>query len=331
MSFLFTSTQIKTTKSLITKQLFRRKAFAYLENGIDCYNLLDFQPKITKGKFFVPDFYKNRSGRDKAVFDLQRSAVCMIACSNVFLINEENRYARKIAELARLWTGSITSYETEQAQYEANWNFQTMVTACSSILGLKKYQSEIKDFFSYDYEQCLKLEKLNSRTNNLRNWLAAHMIVAAIARNDNDLFERACDYYRKAIEEEITEVGYMPQEVCRGNRGIHYTLFAIDALTFIAQVTENNGVNLFSYRYKGKSLKTAIEYVLPYLYHPESWPWSKQKQDFSIFPKGQSGWCEIIFRKWKLKGLKKFIKENRPIFDIRLGGAQTLFNGIPLL
>lgn len=324
MNIFFDESKVSSAKTSL-KESFWQEAFLSVKKMAD--ESLSFKPESIKGIFMVPDFYKDRIGRDKAVKPLEETAVAMIALSNIYLITREEQYAQKIVELTEIWTNSITDYGTDQAQYEANWNFQIMGVAISS---LEKNKDSIKNFIDYDYHQCLKLENLNQRTNNLRTWLGAHMIVSAINKADNNLFNRACELYKKAISEEVVEEGYMPKEASRGSRGIHYTFFALDALFFIAEAALNQGVNLYEYQPGGKFLKKATEYILPYVYEPEKWPWSSEEQDFSVFPQYHSGWCEVAYQKWRLKGLEKFLLKNRPIFDPSFGGSQTLFNGIKI-
>lgn len=284
-----------------------------------------YKVKVINGILSVPRFYVDRIGHDKAVYRLEKSAQCMIACANIYAINKQEKYANKVKELADAWTNSIDSYANEQAQFEGNWHLQTMTIACEMVKA--NSEKDFSDFFKWDRKQCLKLIKLNRRENNLLYWLGAHAITSGIANEDRKLFDYACQIYKTAIKSDIIDEGQMPKETAREYRGIHYTFFAIDPLIFIAEAAKHQGKDLFSYSYKGKSILTAIKYILPYIKHPETWHWSNQKQDFSVFPRIHSGWCEVAYREYRLKGLKDFLEKNRPIFDPRNGGAGTLFHG----
>lgn len=319
---IFSNEEIEYAKKHLTEQ---PQKVAYNQLKIIADSAFSYKPKPVKGMLSIPRFYVDRAGWRKASYELETSAKMMISCANIYRITDEQKYAEKAIKIANAWTDSITEYATKQAQYEANWHLQTMATACELIHTY--FKKDIKDFLKWDYSQCLKLERLNKESNNLLYWLAAHMITAAVTNEDKQLFDRACEIYKNAIKEDIAQDGHMPKETARGYRGIHYTFFAIDPLIFIAEIAKHQGYDLFSYSHKNKSLLTAIKYVLLFIKNPETWPWSKDKQDFSVFPRIHSGWCEIAYREWKLKELKDFLDKNRPLFDARTGGAQTLVHG----
>ena len=53
---------------------------------------------------------------------------------------------------------------------------------------------------------------------------------------------------------------------------MHYTLFALDSTTQIAEIARRQGVDLYDYTVGGKCLKKAVDYAAQYLLHLDQWP-----------------------------------------------------------
>src|ERR1700728_3786391 len=84
-------------------------------------------------------------------------------------------------------------------------------------------------------------------TNNHLYWAGVEAAAAAVAAHDPKLFDWAVAAYRTGIAE-IQPDGSMPLEMTRGQRALHYHLYALSPLVYIAEFGEVNGVHLYAER-----------------------------------------------------------------------------------
>ena len=81
--------------------------------------------------------------------------------------------------------------------------------------------------------------------NNHVYWAGVQVGAVAIAANDRKMFDWALMAYRNGVEQ-ITAEGTLPEEMRRGQRALHYHLYAASPLVYIAEFGEDNGIDLYA-------------------------------------------------------------------------------------
>ena len=81
--------------------------------------------------------------------------------------------------------------------------------------------------------------------NNHLYWAGVEVGAIAIAANDRPMFDWAIAAYRNGIRQ-ITPEGTLPLEMRRGQRALHYHLYAIAPLVYLAEFGGDNGIDLFA-------------------------------------------------------------------------------------
>jgi len=81
--------------------------------------------------------------------------------------------------------------------------------------------------------------------NNHLTWAGVQVAAVAIAAGDRKMFDWAVEAGRNGILQ-ITSEGTLPLEMRRGQRALHYHLFAASPLVYIAEFAELNGVHLYA-------------------------------------------------------------------------------------
>lgn len=80
--------------------------------------------------------------------------------------------------------------------------------------------------------------------NNHLYWAGVEIAAIAIAANDHTMFNWAMAAYRNGVSQ-ITPEGTLPLEMRRGQRALHYHLYAIAPLIYLAEFGQDNGLHLF--------------------------------------------------------------------------------------
>jgi poly(beta-D-mannuronate) lyase len=92
--------------------------------------------------------------------------------------------------------------------------------------------------------------------NNHLYWAGVEVSAAGIAANNPALFNWGIATYRTGVAE-IQPDGSLPLEMKRGQRALHYHLYALAPLVYLAEFGEDNGLDLYSERnYALKKLAT---------------------------------------------------------------------------
>jgi len=97
------------------------------------------------------------------------------------------------------------------------------------------------------YYDAVRKNSASDGTNNHLYWAGVEAAAAAVAANDRGLFDWAIETYHKGIDQ-IQPDGSMPLEMRRGQRALHYHLFALAPLVYLAEFGELNGLPLYAER-----------------------------------------------------------------------------------
>ena len=83
--------------------------------------------------------------------------------------------------------------------------------------------------------------------NNHLYWAGVEVSAAGIAANDRALFDWGINTYHVGVAQ-IQPDGTMPLEMRRGRRALHYQLYALAPLVYLAEFGEDNGLHLYAER-----------------------------------------------------------------------------------
>ena len=158
---------------------------------------------------------------------------------------------------ANAMTGSMS---TNQANYMQGWTMGALAitylkvrTAGPVALGatpeqtaavqawMKKVGQQVKDYF-----QARREKRTNDGQNNHLYWAGFTAMAVGVAVNDRALYDWGVGTYEDGVRL-ITPDGTLPLEIARGQRALHYHLFALAPLVTMAEIGEANGQDLYAY------------------------------------------------------------------------------------
>jgi len=147
-----------------------------------------------------------------------------------------------------VFTGKMSSH---QAYYVQGW-----VIGAIAVGWLKVRDSGLETPALHDLivpwivsvtEQTVDFYDSSHARNNHLYWAGVEAAAAGVAANDRKLFDWAVAGYRAGIAE-IQPDGSMPLEMARGQRALHYHLYALSPLVYIAEFGQVNGIDLYAER-----------------------------------------------------------------------------------
>lgn len=151
-----------------------------------------------------------------------------------------------------VFTGTMSS---NQAYYVQGWVIGAIAIAYLKVRGSglvhRDQQHEILLWMmkvvqqTKNYYDTRRQRKTGDSINNHLYWAAVEISAAGIAANNRPLFNWGMDAYLAGVAE-IQPNGSLPLEMKRGQRALHYHLFAAAPLVYLAEFGEDNGLNLYA-------------------------------------------------------------------------------------
>jgi poly(beta-D-mannuronate) lyase len=151
-------------------------------------------------------------------------------------------------------TGAMS---TNQANYVQNWSLGAFAVSWLKVRGanpgtaeqrkaatdwMAKVGGQVQAWFTARH-----VKGTNDGTNNHYYWAGFAVMGAGIAADDHALYDWGVGTYDEAISR-ITADGTLPLEMARGQRALHYHLFALAPIVMMAEFGEANGQDLYARR-----------------------------------------------------------------------------------
>ena len=186
---------------------------------------------------------------EAAADDFQKTGSAKAAACVMEILGEQAK--------ANAMTGSMSS---NQAQYVQNWTIGALAitylkvrSAGSDALESQPGQTaavkawlqtvgrQVQVYFQARHEKQTK-----DGTNNHLYWAGFAVMAAGIASDDHKLYDWGVGTYEEGLNR-IASDGTLPLEMDRGQRALHYHLFALAPLVTMAELASANGQDLYSY------------------------------------------------------------------------------------
>ena len=261
-------------------------------------------------------------------------------------------YANKAIELIRVWSLDL---ETRMLADETAMKIELFITLPGYFYGadlIWNYEggwvgSEKEDFRTWvkkigDFTRNRQISAINSANgtatnlNNFANWRNVVIGSAGALLDDNGLLEYMELAYKHLMSVQVNGSGsavpgYLGQEVTR-TQGLHYSLFATNAMIQGAEIMRHRGVNLYDYvdSGTGAGLELVLGFVTPFAIDPESWelpPYNypqiatiTQDNSMALFELAYSYYQDPIY-------LEAINRWGRPMDEIRIMGNNTFTHG----
>ena len=188
---------------------------------------------------------------------VKRAAAAIVAQADEFRSTGSRAAARctvqMLAQMARNNTlgGHMSS---AQAYYVQGWLAGAMAVAFLKVRGSgldsAPQSAEIRRWLerlaiaSRDWYD--KAAEKHTEGNNHLYWAGAELAAIGTVTNRRDFLDWAIAAYKNGVDQ-IRPDGTLPLEMARGRRALHYHLYALAPLVFIAEFGEINGIPLYAH------------------------------------------------------------------------------------
>lgn len=176
---------------------------------------------------------------------------------------------------------------------------------------LDKMAGQTKAYFS-------KSRKSSDGIGNMYYWAGLGIMATGISLNRQDYFDWGVERYKRGLDQ-VTEDGFLPRELERGQRARAYHLFALQPLTTMAELAAVNGVNLYSYN--NNALLRLTTATIESLHNPQKIENFAGVIQMNVESDALSmGWLQSISQRFPSPLFDDALKKYRKRSDARLGG-----------
>ncbi|MGC4091182.1 MAG: alginate lyase family protein [Polyangiaceae bacterium] len=166
------------------------------------------------------------------------------------------------------------------------------------------------------------LSKGGPARNNHAYWCGLAVAAAGVAGDDRALYEAGLRRFELFVGE-LTPDGTLPLEMARGQRALHYHLYALDPLVMLAELAAANGADL--YAAGERALPRLVQRVLVGLAQPSDFVRAAGVEQSTTQPSADElGWAEAYQARFAPPGLLTWLERARPVRCAYLGGDMTL-------
>ena len=181
---------------------------------------------------------------------------------------------------AQLRDALLSWAEANAMQWPRNWNdgndsgpatvYFTTQTIVPTIIAYGEHRA----LFSAEEQQTieLRLKQLVNRTGNnerMRRWSVDNKgylwgsaaLAFGIVTQDDSFIRRGTATYYTAIRN-LRADGSLPQDSGRGGSAVHYTNEAISSLILTAELAAGQGIDLYGFESRGRTIHDAIRFLL---------------------------------------------------------------------
>lgn len=130
--------------------------------------------------------------------------------------------------------------------------------------------------------------------NNHSSWWGAQVAAFGLVTQREDLLAISQEQFKKQLDIQLAADGSFPDELAR-TKPFGYTNYNLEAWTTFCLLASTPEEDLWNYQSKNGSLEKAVEFILPYLEAPATWPYFTEletdlqinQKDYLVF----STWC----------------------------------------
>jgi hypothetical protein len=233
-----------------------------------------------------------------------------VVCNNIYLLSlayyfsNDEKYARHASKLAEVWFLDTATRMNPNLNYGQAVKGVTEGRAAGLIdsrffiwaidgirlLQTSRYwtardQASMKQWFSafLGWMQTSRIgqQEMNA-TNNHGVWYDAQSLAMALFADSVELAGKIVQRAADRLDRQMDTSGLFPLELTR-TTSLHYSVFILNAFIVVAELSQQTSTNLWTLETpSGKSLKKALQVILPFTTRGKPWPWP-QIHEFNFY------------------------------------------------
>jgi len=267
----------------------------------------------------IPGYYIKPQEHRKNSFAIQTDGFSAYACALAWQLTGKKVYAEKALYFLNAWASINSKYSDYDGPLVISYSGTSLVIAGELMRPYKRWkhtdQLQFAEWVKNVYRKASN--EIRNRKNNWADWGRYGSILADYYLDDETDMAENIRLIKSDLFDKIAADGHLPEEVKREGNGIWYTYFSLAPITASCWTIYNTtGEDLFKWEVQGRSIKTALDYLLYYNQHPAEWQWFKNPR--TIKPGSSTEFwpanlVEAMYGIYHDNSYKTFIEPYRPL------------------
>ncbi|WP_232835001.1 alginate lyase family protein [Pleomorphovibrio marinus] len=231
--------------------------------------------------FAVPGFYKDPEGHRNNSRSLQSDSFDAYAAALAYRLSGEEKFAKKAIYFLNAWATTNKGYSEADGPLVMAYSGPGLMIAADLLKFDPLWPDTDREKFKSWVDQVYKkaCNEIRERKNNWADWGRFGSVLSAAFLDNKEEMQTNINLVKSDLFEKIAVDGHMPEEVRRQERGLWYTYFSLAPITATCwAILQAEGTDLLHWEEDGRSVKTAIDYLLHYVESPDDWPWHEKQR-----------------------------------------------------
>ncbi len=165
---------------------------------------------------------------------------------------------------------------------------------------LKKIKKWFADYLQWVNTHPYGMEEREAKNNHATCWVMQVAVFAKLVGDQSLMNECKNRFKTILLPSQLEKDGSFPLELKR-TKPYGYSLFNLDAMTTICQVLSSKQEDLWDFKTgDGRMMKKAVEFMVPYIEHKESWTYPPDVMYWNDWPVAQP-FLLFAYKKYKNK------------------------------
>lgn len=264
-------------------------------------------PKNPNGPYIRRDGFSNPANFNDHRELLIRLSLQMPALTAAWVVTHKRRYANHAAAHLRRWfvdpatrmnpnlqfaqaihgvtpgrgTGIIDTLHLVEVARAASWIERSGVLTPAEMDAVRRW---FADYVTWMTTSKNGLEEGAAKNNHGTCWVAQVAEFAQFTGDRANVADCRERFRTVLVPNQIATDGRLPLELAR-TKPYSYSLFDMDALSLICQITSRPGDNLWTFTTPdGRGIRKAIDFMAPYIRDKSKWPFQHDVEYFDDLP-----------------------------------------------
>jgi len=271
---------------------------------------------------------QRKAAHDAAVAPLRDYYRAISQLANRYVRSRDPAVAVAVLDALVAWAdaGALLGRMSQQGEYQRGWTLAALALAYLQVRDAPALDAgkrrRVQRWFvalarAVTATRANTDAKRDDFSNNHRYWSGLAVAAAAVAADDRALFEWGIGAFDVFVSEE--HAGVLPREARRGNRALHYHLFALEALEPLAELGAANGIDL---RARGGALARVVDHVLEGLRDRRVFGEDQDVGD--SLASNEAGWLAIEYARSRDPRIPPLLAKLPTVVDPIIGGDASL-------
>jgi poly(beta-D-mannuronate) lyase len=280
-----------------------------------------------------PELFKKNEASLKPVRDFLAGVT---EASDAAVLGDAEARERALAWL-RTWAqaDAMGGTTNQQGEYEKEWTLGGLALAYLKLRDIGPIEASLAEpieawlvRLAHSVQPAYSDPEARHFRNNHAHWVGAAVAACGVAADEPELLAWGAEKFDVGAQQ-ITADGTLPLEMERGKRALHYHLFALTPLVFLAELGAANSVDLYGLR--DGAVHRLVRRCVDGLRDPRWFAHAAgAEQDItpaSVLRMDEIVWAEPYHARFAQPSLDSWLGRFRPMIYPRLGGDMTALYG----